>query len=90
MDSKYHYIASHKQQLAAGHHDLRIGKCFPHCWPFVKGIHCNQWFPSQSTNDKELSYFLYVSLNNPLNKHQVDNEKKYKKTLLYQDGDPIG
>ena len=75
MDSKYHYIASHKQQLAAGHHDLRTGRCFPHCWPFVKGIHCNQWFPSQSTNDKELSCFPEQSIEQALS-WPWTNEKK--------------
>ena len=33
-------------------------KRFPHYWPFVRGIHWSQWFPSQKASNGDFWWFL--------------------------------
>ena len=35
---------------------------FPHCWPFVSGIHRSRWFPLTKASDVKLWYILIYSL----------------------------
>ena len=47
-------------------------KCFPHYWPFVRGIH---WWPVDSPHNTTVMYnfdvFLVVSLNKLFNKQSI-------------------
>ena len=41
------------------HNDVIKWKHFPHCWPFVRGIHRSLLNSPQKASDAELRYFLW-------------------------------
>ena len=60
------------------HDDVIKWKHFPHCWPFVRGIHRSE-FPAQRPVTRSFDVFFDLCLNKRLsNNHEADDLRRYR------------